>query len=470
MKNLRQRVQDPNFIISSSILLVCFFWIMDGFLDSILFHNNMGSFFDFILFDIPTHELFLRLFFIITFIIGGLLISKLLRRQSESDRRYNALFENMSNAVASYEDIPAYKKLEEAENALKKLNSFNQTIINTIPFGINIVDLQGKILFMTNRSKKIFGVDAIGKKCWEFFKDFNKQCESCPLKKGVNIGETKTVEIEDMFKEKIFQISYTGMYYEGKKAILSILQDITEQKKADKKIKEAIEMKSAFISVVSHELRTPLTSIKEGISIVFEEIPGELNSKQKNLLGIAKRNVDRLARLINNVLDFQKLGSGNTEFDIAENDINEVVEEVYTAMLPSINKKEIHMSYRITENLPTIRFDKDKIVQVLTNLINNAIKFTEKGSITIATNRSKNIIQVSVYDTGIGIKKDDIPQMFKKFQQIATSTGRKKGGTGLGLAISREIIERHKGKIWAESEFGKGTTLHFVLPIKEQRK
>ncbi|MGA1867387.1 MAG: ATP-binding protein [bacterium] len=562
MKNLSSRVHHPHFIIHFSIFLVCFFWIMDALLDSILFHEGTGTFFDFVLLNIPPHEFFLRLFFFIIFITGGVLISKLLRLQRESQGRYNSMFQHMSNAVAIYEavnggndfiykdlnraaekiekinktdligksvlnifpevkntgffevlqkvwktgkpehlpvsiyknqkisrwkenyiyklptgeivaiyeDITAYKKLEEAEKALKKVNTFNQTIINTIPFGMNIVDLEGNILFMTDRSKEICGVDAIGKKCWDFFKDYKKQCESCPLKKGVNIGQTKTVEIEDMFKGKIFQISYTGMYYQGKKAILSILQDITEQKKVEKKIREAVEMKSAFISVVSHELRTPLTAIKEGIGIVLEGIPGKLNGKQKNFLSIAKRNVDRLARLINEVLDFQKLESGHTEFNMMNHDINEVVEEVYKSMAPSVHHKTIDFLLSLTDNLPLIRFDKDKIIQVLTNLINNAVKFTERGRIAIETRREKNIIQVSVCDTGGGIKKEDIPQIFEKFKQIAMSKGRNSGGTGLGLAICKEIIERHKGKIWAESECGKGTTVHFVLPIKEQRK
>ena len=120
---------------------------------------------------------------------------------------------------------------------------------------------------------------------------------------------------------------------------------------------------------------------------------------------------------------------------------------------------------QLDENLPRIKFDHDKIIQVLTNLANNAIKFTENGGITITTGKEDNIIQVTVKDTGPGIKEEDMPKLFQQFVQLQ----RKMGGTGLGLSICKQIIEAHKGKIWAESEFGKGTTFHFILPIEERR-
>jgi signal transduction histidine kinase len=111
-------------------------------------------------------------------------------------------------------------------------------------------------------------------------------------------------------------------------------------------------------------------------------------------------------------------------------------------------------------------FDNDKIIQVLTNLVSNAMKFTEKGSITIATRRIENAIRVSISDTGCGIKQEDLPKLFRQFQQLGSGGARKTGGTGLGLAISKDIVEKHGGRMWVESEFGKGTTFHFLLPIK----
>ncbi len=236
-----------------------------------------------------------------------------------------------------------------------------------------------------------------------------------------------------------------------------------ERKLAEEKLKEAIEMKSEFISTVSHELRTPMTSIKEGISIVLEGAAGQINDDQKELLGIAKRNLDRLARLINDVLDFQKLQSGKMGFNMQENNINEVVEEVYKAMLPSIKEKELDFSLNFDSTLPRVKFDVDKIIQVLTNLVNNAAKFTEKGHITITTSKLENAIKVSVSDTGRGMKQEDLPKLFHKFAQLEKGGDRKTGGTGLGLAICKDIIGRHNGKIWAESEAGKGSTFNFTL-------
>ncbi len=240
-----------------------------------------------------------------------------------------------------------------------------------------------------------------------------------------------------------------------------------ERKLAEKEIKEAIEIKSEFISMVSHELRTPMTSIKEGISIVLEGAAGQINDDQKELLDIAKRNVDRLARLINDVLDFQKLQADKMRFDMRNSSINEAVEEVYKAMLPSAKEKGLDFSLNLDGALGKVKFDVDKIIQVLINLLNNAVKFTEKGHIIIATSKLENEIQVSVSDTGCGMKQEDLPKLFHKFEQLRRGEERKTGGTGLGLAICKEVIERHNGKIWAESEAGKGSTFCFALPTTE---
>lgn len=230
-------------------------------------------------------------------------------------------------------------------------------------------------------------------------------------------------------------------------------------------LQEASRSRERFTGMVSHELRTPLAAIKEGVSVVLDKIVGGINEEQQKYLDIAKKNVDRLARLINGVLDFQALESGKMEFKIEENDINEVVKEIRQAMLPLAEKKNLDFVFQLDENLPRIRFDYDKIIQVLTNLANNALKFTEKGGIAITTGRWDNFIQVTVKDTGPGIKEEDMPRIFQQFTQLQ----RKVGGTGLGLSICKQIIEAHKGKIWAESEFGKGTAFRFILPIKERR-
>ena len=246
-------------------------------------------------------------------------------------------------------------------------------------------------------------------------------------------------------------------------------REIIERKKVEEKMKEVMKIKSQFVSMVSHELRTPLTALKEGIRLVAEEKTGKLNDEQKEFLSIAKRNVDRLARLINDILDFQKLEAGKMDFNFQENDVNKIVKDVYDTMSPAIKSMELDFLLNLEDNLPKVQFDADKIVQVLTNMIGNAIKFTEKGNITISTCKKENVIQVSISDTGCGIRKEDLPRVFHEFEQLDQGGDRKTGGTGLGLAISKAIIEQHKGKICVESEYAKGTTFYFVLPIKERR-
>jgi len=251
--------------------------------------------------------------------------------------------------------------------------------------------------------------------------------------------------------------------------LLAVVRDITERKRAEEKFKKAINIKSEFISMVSHELRTPLTAIQEGIGIVLDRVCGNINIKQRKYLDIAKRNLDRLSRLINSVLDFQKLEAGKVEFNVQKNDINEAIKDVKRTMTTLAHGKGLNFELRLSKRLPKVKFDKDRITQVITNIIDNAIKFTKRGDIIVTTDKKDNTIHVAIQDTGCGIKKEDMPRLFHKFQQLQTIEERQIGGTGLGLAISKEIIERHKGKIWAESRFGQGTTFHFVLPIAEKR-
>jgi len=251
--------------------------------------------------------------------------------------------------------------------------------------------------------------------------------------------------------------------------IIRVNHWVSELKGAEKKQMDIMEMKSNFISMASHELRTPLTAIQEGIAIVLDGSAGRVNDEQKEFLDIAKRNVDRLARLIDNALDFQKFDSGRVDFHMEAGNINDVVKEIYDTMLPLVKEKGLDFVVNLDDGLPSLRFDMDKIIQVLTNIVNNSIKFTEAGEIKLSTSKHNNSVLVSVSDTGYGIKKEDLSRVFNRFEQVLNIKGRSTGGTGLGLAISKEIIKHHNGKIWVESEYGKETTFQFILPIQERR-
>lgn len=355
------------------------------------------------------------------------------------------------------------------DTALQRSSNFNQALLNSMPFSLHIVDEQGNIMYVNRLLQNAIGAKIVGRKCWEVYTDAKKQCDLCPLKTGLEAGETKSIEVEGAFGGKTFIVTHTGMLYEGKKAVMEIFVDITDRKAAEEMVKRALKAKTVFTSMVSHELRTPLTAIKEGVSIVLEGEAGEINAEQKTFLDIAKRNVDRLSRLINEVLDFQKLEAGKMPLKKEEHDINEAIKEVYETMFSLAQAKGLKFTVKNGDNLPKIKFDRDKIIQVLNNLVSNAIKFTEKGSVTIATALGENFIHVSVQDTGLGIRLEDVPRLFREFEQLEAGPDRKTGGTGLGLIISKEIIEGHNGKIWAQSKIGEGSIFHFILPIAERR-
>jgi PAS domain S-box-containing protein len=247
-------------------------------------------------------------------------------------------------------------------------------------------------------------------------------------------------------------------------------RDITERKSAEKALLDNIRLKSNFTSMVSHELRTPLTAIKEGIGIVLDGSAGDINEEQEDFLATAKRNVDRLGRLINDVLDFTKLQSGKMAMKVSENDITAVIEDIAKIQKPVAEEKGLFMKTEIVPGIPNAQFDQDRVTQVIMNLVNNALKFTEEGGVTISAYPKGQEICVSVDDTGPGIKDSDLPKVFQEFRQIEDAKTRKAGGTGLGLAISREIIQRHGGRIWVESVHGKGSQFKFTLPVVRKYK
>lgn len=351
---------------------------------------------------------------------------------------------------------------KEIEREAKKASSFIHAINEIMPFGIQIVDKEGNILFLNRVLENKCGKNAVGKKCWEIYSDNLAQCLICPLRGGIRVGETRRIEVENVFEGRVFEVYHTGMIYDNQTVAMELFIDITERKNTEKRLLESLKIKTDFTNVVSHELRTPLSAIKEGVCLVTDDTADPLNARQKELLEIVKNNIDRLSRLINDILDFQRLDTGRMEFRPEENNINEVVRLAVQTVMPLAANKSLNIVLNLEENLPLITFDKDKIVQVLTNLLNNSLKFTGKGNIMVATSREQNTIKVSVRDTGPGVKAADLPKLFVEYGQIERMTG----GTGLGLAISREIIEAHGGKIWAESELGEGFTVHFILPAR----
>ncbi|MGD2278924.1 MAG: PAS domain-containing sensor histidine kinase [Candidatus Omnitrophota bacterium] len=239
--------------------------------------------------------------------------------------------------------------------------------------------------------------------------------------------------------------------------------DISERKKVD-------ALKDEFINTVSHELRTPLAVIKESAYLIAAKTAKTQDKELGKRVDVIERSVDRLGHLVDNVLDYQKLAAGRMAFDLKKNDINKLVKDVKNEMLSLAEDKGLGIKVDLAKSVPRIDFDNDRIAQVLMNLISNAIKFTGEGNIILTTSRAKGKVRVSVEDTGIGIRKDDLGKLFQTFSQIRAEEAGKPGGAGLGLAISKKIIEQHGGSIWVESEHGKGSRFLFTLPAGKRRR
>jgi len=234
---------------------------------------------------------------------------------------------------------------------------------------------------------------------------------------------------------------------------------------ANKKLKELDKLKSEFVSIVSHELKTPLTAMKISAQ-VLESLPeNDIKSRsRKELLKIIIRNIDRQTNLINDLLEISRIESGRMKLKMEKLSLPEIIKNSVDHIKPSASKKNISINIELPEKLPKIIGDRDKLIQVLVNLLNNAIKFTPKdGNITVKTSAKDKQVEVKVKDTGIGIAQQDLDKVFDKFYQVDSGLTRKVGGTGLGLAICKGIIESHGGSIMAESEFGKGSTFIFTV-------
>jgi signal transduction histidine kinase len=228
-------------------------------------------------------------------------------------------------------------------------------------------------------------------------------------------------------------------------------------------------MKTNFLSSVSHELRSPLVAMEKSINLILNKNTGPINESQEQFLSIADRNIKRLGRLINDLLDLTKLEAGKLDLKPQPSSIERIINESVEGLNTWAQTKSINIEHKIQDGLPLVNVDADRLIQVLINLIGNAIKFTpNNGNITVEAvlNKDKEELEVSVKDTGIGIDKENLAKVFDKFYQVGERSPADITGTGIGLAISREIVELHGGKIWVESEKGFGAKFIFTLPAK----
>jgi signal transduction histidine kinase len=259
-----------------------------------------------------------------------------------------------------------------------------------------------------------------------------------------------------------------GIAIENARLYKGSIENIQKLQKAYEELQILDRMKDEFISNVSHELKTPLVSIKGYGELLYDEKLVERLDEQKKCLEAIIRNANRLTRLINSILLVSRLQAGKIEFRFEPLDLDKTVQTCVRDFKSIMDKKHIIFEKNIPE-ISRIEGDKDKFVEVINNLLDNAIKFTpEGGKISIKAWDEAQNVHIIVSDNGIGIPADIIPKLFARFYQVDASTARKYGGTGIGLYITKNIIDAFRGKIWIESEVGKGTMVHILLPVARE--
>jgi len=403
-------------------------------------------------------------------------------------------------AIESFIDITERK---ETEIDLIRLSR----AVNQSPSVVVITDLSGNIVYINPQFTKLTGYtheEVIGhnprilksgkqgpevyKELWKTLTEGNEWRGEFQNKKKNGELYWEWASISPIRNQEGVTINY-----------LAVKEDITQRKKAEDdliKTKEELEvqtwgllktnslikilyrelshkneeltkldqMKSEFISTVSHELRTPLTIIREGVSQVHDEILGATTEEQRDFLSIVLSNVDRLSRIINELLDMSQIESGKLILQKSTFNIVELVEELINSFTLNASEKNIFLKESFSHKTILLNADKDKVMQIFTNLVGNAYKFTKEGTITIQVRELAHHIECAVIDTGEGIAQENLPKLFNKFQQFERVDGPGDKGTGLGLSIVKGIVELHKGNIWATSSLDKGTRFTFTLP------
>ena len=359
---------------------------------------------------------------------------------------------------------------KQAEVSLQESNELNESLLKTIPFGMDIVDEHGNILFMNEKMEKLFGNKINGHKCWDLYCDKKSQCADCPLLSGINIGETDFFETKDVFGGKTFQISHTGMIFQGKKAILEIFQDITDRKQAveallesEARLRELNATKDKFFSIIAHDLRNPFNSIIGFSDLLTKQVQEKDYEGIANYSQIILNSSQRAMDLLMNLMDWSRMQTGRMGFSPECIDMVELTNEVLKLLNSSVKQK----SMVVNTEFPPLAFamaDKKMISTVLRNLISNAVKFTHPGGeIVISVKPKLKEWVITVSDNGVGIKKEAIEKLFRIDESHSTLGTEDEKGTGLGLLLCKEFVEKNNGKIWIESEDEKGSKFYFSV-------
>lgn len=381
----------------------------------------------------------------------------------------------IGTAASAYFIGEMYFRLKEKENITKQIvnnlkldNAKVEAILQSLGDGVFVVDQDKKIVFINKTALLMVKQNIntpLGKYYGNVFQILHEEKSlsydtDCPIQQA--ISENRSIQRDDLElvikNKRLFIALYTAPVKATTGGIiggLGVIRDITKEKEMER-------MKYEFISIASHELSAPVAALEGQLSMIVEDTEGKLDKKTRHsLLEDAYQSSIRLATLVKDLLNVSRIEQGRMPFNPKFIDLREVIQSAFDNQMIRARDTRLKLIYKKPNKVLKVWADPDRINEVVTNLLTNAIKFTSRGGITIENSEEKGYVITSVKDTGIGIKKEQIPYLFQKFHQVDTS---KKGqGTGLGLYISKEIVEKLGGKIWIESEVGKGSKFSFTL-------
>ncbi|GAB6984250.1 sensor histidine kinase [Nocardioides pyridinolyticus] len=359
----------------------------------------------------------------------------------------------------------------EAQTAdLRRLARQTEVLLTSVGDGIYGVDAEGRITFVNPAGASALRYDAdelLGRVAHDVFHAPDEHgtaysYEGCYIAEAIRSGIV-TAAKEDVYVRSdatTFDVEITASPLVDEdlpRGAVVVFRDVTQRREVDR-------MKNEFLSVVSHELRTPLTSIRGSLDLLSSGVLGELTPQARSMTAIAAESSERLTRLINDILDLERIESGDRPVDAVPVDAADLLTRSATEMAGLADTTGVRVV--VGPSTGRVLADADRIVQTLTNLLSNAIKFSDTGTVVQldAQTDGGGHVLFRVRDEGRGIPEDKLDAIFQRFEQVDSSDARQMGGTGLGLAISRGIVERHGGRIWAESELGAGTTVMLTLP------
>ncbi|MCZ7602904.1 MAG: ATP-binding protein [Melioribacteraceae bacterium] len=389
---------------------------------------------------------------------------------------------NIAKQAVEMKNLALQNEIESriaTEKALFESEQKLENILNYAPLLVYINDLEGNYLFVNKEFEKLMKLsydDVIGKTDLKLFPKERAERNIAQNKKVVETNQPQVFENESIkngetryFLDLLFPVmdSSNKIF-----ATCGWSLDITDRKRSEQVLQESKEkaeaadrLKSAFLATMSHELRTPLNSIIGFTGILLKELAGPLNDEQKKQLGMAKNSAQHLLALINDVLDISKIEAGQLVVSLTKFDFISMLKNVINSITPLVQKKNLNLELDIPTTEVEVTSDERRLGQVFLNLLNNALKFTEKGIVKVDCKVYNGKIITKIIDTGIGIKPDDLEKLFKPFIQIDTGLTRNHEGTGLGLSISKKLVEKLGGSISVESDFGNGSTFVVTLDI-----